>query len=206
MQHSKPPILPGSTCKCMCDRQRTCPSASVRTKSATKLCRRTAIVSADRRRSPQLVDARHERDGAVPHVARVVDEAVPHLHLRVLEPDLYRVVVDVQRPLPHRPRPPEVLLLLLPLRVLPYTYDGVVFCERIARGLAGLLACGCLSQRVPAARLPGQAAQSQSEHAQTSPPTARSTVLLLVQYMLLSLLCAIKAHPPRISNSHSAIR
>ena len=33
--------------------------------------------------SPQLVDAGQQADGSVPDVARVVDEAVPHLHLHI---------------------------------------------------------------------------------------------------------------------------
>ncbi len=68
--------------------------------------------------APELVHARQQRHGAVPHVARVVDEAVPHLHLRVLEPHAGVGVRHVQRALPDAPRAPEVLLPLLPYRVL----------------------------------------------------------------------------------------
>ena len=68
--------------------------------------------------APELVHAGQEGDGAVPDVAGVVDEAVAHLHLRVLEPGGGVGVRDVQRALPHAARPPEVLLPLLPLRVL----------------------------------------------------------------------------------------
>ena len=42
---------------------------------------------------PKLVDARHERDGAVPHVARGVDVPVAHLHLGILEPERRVAVV-----------------------------------------------------------------------------------------------------------------
>jgi len=73
---------------------------------------------ARRGRAPELVHARQQRHGAVPHVARVVDEAVPHLHLRILEPHAGVGVRYVQRALPDAPRAPEVLLPLLPYRVL----------------------------------------------------------------------------------------
>jgi hypothetical protein len=43
---------------------------------------------------------------------------VPHLHLRVAQPDRHVAVEHVDRALVHRARAPEVLLLLLPLRVL----------------------------------------------------------------------------------------
>ena len=59
-------------------------------------------------------------DGAVPDVTRVVHEAVAHLHLGILEPEGDAVVVDVQRSLPYTARSPEVLLGLLPLRVLKH--------------------------------------------------------------------------------------
>ena len=67
---------------------------------------------------PQLVDAREQRDGAVPHVARVVHKLVRHLHLRVLEPERGAAVVMHQRALPDGARSLEVLLRLLPFRVL----------------------------------------------------------------------------------------
>jgi len=44
---------------------------------------------------PELLDARHQRDGAVPHVARRVDVPVAHLHLGVLQPERRVAVVDV---------------------------------------------------------------------------------------------------------------
>ena len=68
--------------------------------------------------SPQGVHSGQQGDGAVPHVARVVHKAVPHLHLCVLEPGGGVGVADLQGPLPHRARPPKVFLPLLPLRVL----------------------------------------------------------------------------------------
>ena len=52
------------------------------------------------------------------HTPRVVDKLVRHLHLRVLEPQALRPVVVVQGALPYGPRSGEVLLSLLPFRVL----------------------------------------------------------------------------------------
>ena len=71
--------------------------------------------------APELVDPRQQRDAPIPDVAGVVDEAVAHLHLRVLQPGGGVGVRHVQRALPHTARPPEVLLPLLPLRVLRHT-------------------------------------------------------------------------------------
>mmetsp|Transcript_24495 Transcript_24495/g.53515 ORF Transcript_24495/g.53515 Transcript_24495/m.53515 type:complete len:540 (+) Transcript_24495:1130-2749(+) len=67
---------------------------------------------------PQLVHTGQQSHGAVPHIACMVDEAVPHLHLHVLEPHGDIAVVGVQGSLPHRACPAEVLLGLLPLGIL----------------------------------------------------------------------------------------
>ena len=63
---------------------------------------------------PELVDARQDRRRAVPDVARVIHKLVPHLHLRVLEPQALAPVVDVETALEDGPRALELLLGLLP--------------------------------------------------------------------------------------------
>ena len=67
---------------------------------------------------PELVHTRQQGHCAVPHVAGVVDKAVAHLHLGVLQPGGGVGVGDVQGALPDAARPPEVLLPLLPLSIL----------------------------------------------------------------------------------------
>eukprot|EP00976_Prorocentrum_cordatum_P037714 766111-Prorocentrum_minimum.AAC.1 len=60
------------------------------------------VLALDRSCWRALVDARQERDATVPEVARVVDAAVPHLHVHVLEPHGHVVVVYVECALPYR--------------------------------------------------------------------------------------------------------
>ena len=67
---------------------------------------------------PKLIHSGQNLHGPVPDVAGMVDEAVPHLHLRILQPHGRICVGDFQGPLPDRARAPEVLLALLPLCIL----------------------------------------------------------------------------------------
>lgn len=50
----------------------------------------------------QQVHSRQDRDGTVPHVARVVDELVVHLELGVLEPQSVVPMLDSESSLPQR--------------------------------------------------------------------------------------------------------
>ncbi|THU73326.1 hypothetical protein C4D60_Mb04t21640 [Musa balbisiana] len=65
-----------------------------------------------------LVDAGEKRNGAVPDVASMVDEAVAHLELRILEPQGGVAVVDLKDALPDGAGAGEVALGLLPGGVL----------------------------------------------------------------------------------------
>ena len=73
---------------------------------------------------PELVHAGQQGHGAVPDIAGVVDKAVAHLHLGVLQPGGGVGVGDVQGALPDAARPPEVLLPLLPLSILQAEIAG----------------------------------------------------------------------------------
>jgi hypothetical protein len=59
----------------------------------------------------------------VPNVARVVDELVLHLHLRVLQPQRVVPIINLESSYPNGARAIEVLLRLLPLRVLDPNVD-----------------------------------------------------------------------------------
>ena len=88
---------------------------------------------------PELVYARQQADRTIPHVARMVDKAVPHLHLCILQPHLREPALELdpkkkwpellhthrgvgicnlQGALPDGARPTKVLLRLLPLCIL----------------------------------------------------------------------------------------
>ena len=152
--------------------------------------------------APELVDARQQRDGAVPHVARVVDEAVAHLHLGVLQPGGGRRVGHLQRALPHAARAPEVLLPLLPLRVLRgggAQAGGVstpalrlAACERsrcrsksVQSNGKGVAAPYCCSRRRTQG-LKGQRPQVYALH--PTPPTFTLVLSPNMQLLLMSLL------------------
>ena len=74
--------------------------------------------------SPQRIHSGQQGDSPIPHVAGVVDKAVAHLHLGILEPGGWVGVADLQSSLPYRACSPEVLLPLLPLRILRETGTG----------------------------------------------------------------------------------
>ena len=67
---------------------------------------------------PQLIDSRQERNGPIPNIAGVIDESIPHFHLRILEPEREMGVIGVQRSFPYTARPSVIFLLLFPLSVL----------------------------------------------------------------------------------------
>jgi hypothetical protein len=83
----------------------------------------------------------------VPNVARVVDELVLHLHLRVLQPQRVVPVIDLESSYPNGGRAIEVLLRLLPLRVLDpnanvpsHATDEVLELLALAKAVVGKLA------------------------------------------------------------------
>ncbi|KAB2604330.1 crooked neck-like protein 1 [Pyrus ussuriensis x Pyrus communis] len=67
---------------------------------------------------PELVNSRQERNSTVPHISRMVNELVLHLHLRILEPQGVVSIIDLKGTLPNRASTLEVLLGLLPLGIL----------------------------------------------------------------------------------------
>ncbi|KAK4593320.1 hypothetical protein RGQ29_017443 [Quercus rubra] len=72
---------------------------------------------------PQLIHSWQESDGTVPNVPRVVDEFIHHLNLGVLQPQRVVPIIHLESSFPNGASSIEVLLRLLPLRVLDPNTD-----------------------------------------------------------------------------------
>mmetsp|Transcript_31417 Transcript_31417/g.66460 ORF Transcript_31417/g.66460 Transcript_31417/m.66460 type:complete len:320 (+) Transcript_31417:1725-2684(+) len=68
---------------------------------------------------PQKIHPGQQQHRPIQHVPRPIDELVPHLHLRVPQPQLpVPPAIHLQRPLEHAPRPLILPIILLEPRVL----------------------------------------------------------------------------------------